>query len=36
MSNKDLLDIHSYLHGVKESDKEFAEQFKMYTEKYAL
>lgn len=36
MSKNEKLDIHSYLHDIKEADEAFAENHKMYAEKYAL
>ena len=36
MSRHDSLDLHNYLHGVRESDKDYAEQYEKYMQKYAL
>lgn len=36
MSQNEKLDIHSYLHDIKETDEAFAENQRMYAKKYAL
>ena len=36
MSRHETLDIHNYLHGVKEDGEEFKKQYDNYLEKYAL
>lgn len=36
MSRHDSLDLHNYLHEVRATDKEYADQYKKYMEKYAL
>ena len=36
MSRHETLDIHNYLHGVKEDGEEFKKQYENYLEKYAL
>ncbi len=36
MSRHETLDIHNYLHGVKENGEEYKENYKSYMKKYAL